>query len=387
MKTPIWFSITPQSPIHIGSIKPNLNFLETKEAIPGAVVRGAIAEYFLYQNKENKIKNFINKLRFGFFRPSKFASLLSLPLPITAMTCKKHPGFLSEGGHGIFDTLIPMIVYYELKKLGGNFVCPFLLRCEKCKARAEKEKGFYIKEKNYEKVEIYKFSQTKVAINPKTKTTEEEMLYSVTALKPKVVFCGKIFIEEEKIKVLKEAVEKVGIGSLTTRGYGRVVFEKEDNLLNQIENIKERFEKFNNKIKKVWNDLLSITLNQEKLPQKPQHKYFAITLISPAILKDETGLPSLNLKISLNGKVYTPILKFVTSEFIGGWSTGWGLPKETTIGTQIGSVFVFKINQQKEALILKEFEELEQIGIGERKEEGYGEILVCHPFHQEVIPV
>jgi len=34
-----------------------------------------------------------------------------------------------------------------------------------------------------------------------------------------------------------------------------------------------------------------------------------------------------------------------------------------------------------------ELERLEAQGVGERTDEGLGEVLVCHPFHQEVMPI
>jgi CRISPR-associated protein Csx10 len=32
-------------------------------------------------------------------------------------------------------------------------------------------------------------------------------------------------------------------------------------------------------------------------------------------------------------------------------------------------------------------ERLEETGVGERTDEGFGELMVCHPFHLEVEPV
>jgi CRISPR-associated protein Csx10 len=52
----------------------------------------------------------------------------------------------------------------------------------------------------------------------------------------------------------------------------------------------------------------------------------------------------------------------------------------------MGSVYVFRVNASPEAL-LPFLQELEARGVGLRTDEGLGEILVCHPFHREVMPV
>ena len=52
----------------------------------------------------------------------------------------------------------------------------------------------------------------------------------------------------------------------------------------------------------------------------------------------------------------------------------------------MGSVYVFHSERSMEE-ILPELERLEAQGIGERSQEGLGEILICHPFHREVMPV
>jgi CRISPR-associated protein Csx10 len=52
----------------------------------------------------------------------------------------------------------------------------------------------------------------------------------------------------------------------------------------------------------------------------------------------------------------------------------------------MGSVYVFRTEASQEEL-LPFLENLEARGVGIRTDEGLGEILVCHPFHQEVMPV
>lgn len=282
-----WLSITPKSPLYIGFTKPKFNFLFTQDVIPGSVLRGAIAEYFLYRQEDSKILEFLEVTRFGFFRPSATGLQVSLPLPLSSLSCKRYQGFKSLGdSHGVMDSLISLVAYKELGKelenMGSRFAVSFLLRCEKCNSRMEKFSGFYVKNGSYKDVNVTKSSQTKVAINRKRKSAEEGLLYSVTAIEPRIVFTGRICIDENKIPILKQAIEKMGIGGLTTRGYGRVEIRIEDDLLTQSEDdIKKRINSFNSKLNECWTDLLSINLSDNSLPEKPEDLYFSAILISP----------------------------------------------------------------------------------------------------------
>jgi len=381
MKKLNWISITPKSPIHVGEPKPAFSFLPTKDIIPGSALRGALAEYLLMQGRESEIKEFVQNMRFGFFYPSTYPTLHPLPLPVSALECKKEPGFKSEGSHGIFDTLLASLAFEELKRF-TEFPVPLTFRCKECDSRMDKTSGFYIKEKGYKKVEIERTSQTKVAISRRRKVAEGKMLYSITAIKPKNVFVGKIAGDVDKFEVLIDALNEVGIGALTTRGYGVVEARRTEI---KMEGLEERIKSFNRRLEDVWSELASIALNKEKVPENPAGTYFSVDVLSPAILRDNNGLRTLKLQLDLGGKRLSPILFFAQPIFIGGWSTGWGLPKETTYGAGIGSTYVFKVDGEEE--FYEELERIELEGIGERRDEGYGDALICHPFHREVMQV
>ncbi len=224
-----------------------------------------------------------------------------------------------------------------------------------------------------------KISQTKVAINRRRNTAEKEMLYSVTALAPKGVFVGRVWTENGEVRLVKEALETIGIGGLTGRGYGKVELKESEV---KVESIEKRVKDFNEILRRVWKDLTSISISNG-LPNEPQGFYFSLDLLSPAILRDQNGLPT--LKPNLNWRVTKPELVFISnsSTFISGWSTAWGLYKETYMGTSIGSVYVFKVDSEKD-IPYEELEKIELEGLGEKTNEGFGEVLICHPFHKEV---
>jgi CRISPR-associated protein Csx10 len=71
------------------------------------------------------------------------------------------------------------------------------------------------------------------------------------------------------------------------------------------------------------------------------------------------------------------------AEFAGGWADTWGMMKPTALAAKMGSAYVFEWDGNEEELV-PQLERLETEGVGLRRDEGFGECLVCHPFHQEV---
>ncbi len=384
MKEEIFVSITPKSPIYLGEIKPNTSFLSSKNYLPGGLLLGALGEYLVRSKREKEIREITSKIRFGNFFPSRGETLWALPFPATSLECKREPGFKPKC-HGIFDSLLISLAYAELQKAEAKFPVPVDFKCRysdkdsDCNGRTDRASGFFIRETNYKKVTTSKISQTKVAINRRRNTAEKEMLYSVTALAPKGVFVGRVWTENGEVRLVKEALETIGIGGLTGRGYGKVELKESEV---KVESIEKRVKDFNEILRRVWKDLTSISISNG-LPNEPQGFYFSLDLLSPAILRDQNGLPT--LKPNLNWRVTKPELVFISnsSTFISGWSTAWGLYKETYMGTSIGSVYVFKVDSEKD-IPYEELEKIELEGLGEKTNEGFGEVLICHPFHKEV---
>ncbi len=378
--------IKPVTPIRLGSVKPNSQFLSTVDYISGSVIRGALAEYMKRLGKESSIKKLVENSYFSFFYPSNSPETPSYPFPLTSLTCKNNPGFKSDGEecHGVFSQLIPIIALKELKLLGAEFPVDLNFKCDNCGSRMDGITGFYMKGDYYKKVKTEKFSQTKIALNRLTKTSEKGLIYSITALKPeKLFFIGSVYSEEPVAEKIEEALNTVGVGSHTTRGYGRV----EAQIIKPpvFESLDERIKLFNETLRKVWAELLSIALDKSNLPKEPEDEYFTIDLLSPSIL-DDNNMPTLNLKLDFKSESLKQILFLAQPVFISGWSTAYNYFKPTTYGAAAGSVYVYKTSKNLGELIPL-LEKLELDGIGRRRGEGYGEVKICMPFHREVNPI
>ncbi len=402
---PVWLKITPEEPLVLGSERPDAQFLTSRAYIPGRLLRGAWAEWLQVQGKKAEdILKTVQRLRIGNFFPAvdEGELLYALPLPLTAMTCKHHWGFRSEflekhQGHGIVDTLIPQLAYRLLEQAGARMTAPFALTCARCNGRMEPAGGLYGVYQYGRKTGFVRFrprfhAQTKVALNRFRRASHFQMLYTVNALAPAapavmskngakaIVFLGRVHGDSEAVQELRQALEHVAIGALHTRGYGRVKVETA--ALPGWPGLKERVKTFNRLLTALWQDLKRLATNPDELPEKPEGLYFSVDLLSPGVFMNN-GLPELVPELRINGEILRPIWWATRPDMASGWSTAWGLPKPTNLAARMGSVYVYRWDGSLDE-VLPALQTLEAEGLGLRRDEGFGEVLVCHPFHQEV---
>jgi CRISPR-associated protein Csx10 len=399
----MWLKIKPEEPLIIGEVRAGSQFLTSLPFIPGRLLRGSWVERLLIQG-ETEILPKVQSIRIGnFFPTTEWRSMgYALPLPLTALTCKREGGFHSETypqrrGHGIVDTLLPHLAYVLLQERGALFAAPFGITCLTCGSRMEPVSSFYTVYQNggrshYVRTRLQYHAQTKVSLSRHRRASTEGMLYTASALSPRssspdgsaneapLVFLGRVYGDEKAVNDLCRAVNGAAIGALHTRGYGRIWVEEAEV---RLPSLRERVEDFNKILKDLWADLRTLSVNDGDLPSKPEGLYFSVDLLSPAILRDPAGVPTLVLSLNLNGQTLTPVWYQARPDFAGGWAETWGLPKPTNLAVRMGSVYVFRWDGGLEELIAA-LGSVEIQGIGERCDESFGECLICHPFHQEI---
>ena len=398
----MWLKIKPEEPLILGDVRAGSQFLSSTPYIPGRVLRGAWAEWLLAQGHEDILPT-VERVRIGNFfptvewRPIRYA----LPLPLSALTCKKKSGFHREPrpekqGDGVVDTLLPHLAYHLLEKAGARFSVPFALTCSECGDRMEPMRGFYTvyrdgSTERYVQTRLRYYAQTKVGLSRYRRASAEQMLYTASALSPvaehpytgeeaALVFIGRLYGKRENAAALIDAVNHVAIGALHTRGYGRVTAEETE--ITGLPDIVERVKRFNETLAECRQDLKRLAVSADELPTEPEGIYFSVDLVAPGVFR-ESGVLSLVPSLRINGQTLTPVFWMTRPDFASGWSVAWGLPKPTDLAARMGSVYVFRWKGDSETLV-PALERLESQGIGERCDEGFGECLICHPFHQEV---
>jgi len=415
--------IEPKSALVLGSGMDIKNVRTSCEFIAGSVIRGAISQVILgalgigknagrdvlkdprdrtaYENFRSVfLEN--DQVRFGYLYPARVDietafSVDTFPIPITALTCKSARGFgYQDGGHAVLDRLLPALREER-----------FRLLCPKCEERMDQLRGFACREVGgpYTRIALPKKQFIKVGLNRWTETAEEGMLYVLEAILPReidpesgkvkpVKFVGSWIIGDNHKSALEGLLQrfllpeadgyKLRVGSARARGMGELVlwFRETPPSLPSVE---QRLESFQSRCANGAAD--------------PNYVYFSITARSPILVLNDFGQPTMEVTgevLSLYSAApenIEPVSKatFVERTTLTGWSQAWALPKPVLPAIAAGSVFTFKAKRTSgkltgEKALLDFLKSVEENGIGERRGEGLGEVIVCDPFHVDHDP-
>jgi CRISPR-associated protein Csx10 len=394
--------------------------------IPGTALAGSLAAAYrlFYPDDDTGFQNlFLNEqVWFPNLYPASFKKSEIFqndvkspiyPLPKTAQSCKRFPGFrptahekgIDEPRHGVRDTLIDWAMF----ALADQLTTPpdLLLQplkqhkyCEVCRERKLERPmdhfpGYYRRLSGDSAILSAKVGtrlQTHNGINRMTGTVEEGILYNREVIEEDAHFWGLLQITDDFAQPFQDFIEKFAsgeagwlrVGTGRTRGLGKVGLEaKPVDGLTSMDKFRERLEGFNTKLQE--------RAKQFNLNTSPF--YFAITLHSPVILcndwqgyyttMNESILDSMLPASERN--LLQLIYQFSSTRRVTGWNELWGTPRMNELAIDTGSVFLFASKKKVEDTGLVEaLYQLEEAGIGRRKVEGFGRICVSDRFHQEV---
>ncbi|MBE9067525.1 CRISPR-associated RAMP protein Csx10 [Leptolyngbya cf. ectocarpi LEGE 11479] len=404
----IELTITANSALAIGRQKPGGSVSEAMDYIPGTVIRGAIAKALIQAGGQPQPDDDFHKL-FLDETPAIFingyVAIASLGegcyelkdddiqvLPATALSTKNDSGFKPKKA-GVFDSLIDSFCareqgyFYQPNDLKGNAVEPM--------------GGFYSHDGNqkYVKHSVTKRLLTRVGINRRRATAQDEILYSIEVMdeaqgkaekREQTVYCARINVSDDDLAdqlfaFLRKHCRTIRLGGSASRGLGKVKIEfTSKKISDQQAALEKRIKKFNELLKQrwqYWNVLSQATSNPTE-----DRLFFALTLQSDAILSENWQRTMVFSKAMLAQALdidQDSLMLHASHSSYGyrsGWNAAWGLPKDVELITPIGSTFLFSMPEVNPCY--KALAELEKHGIGQRTEEGYGQVRVCHEFHQ-----
>ena len=343
------------------------------------------------------------------------------PIPKTAQSCKRHKGFLpvkgEDGdGHGVRDSLVDWALFKlgdshsslnRLAALNLNKICKF--DNSECKEPLDHFEGYYrrstinserlIRTKNETRL------QTHTGIDRESGTVREGILYNRQVFEEGSKFWGEVRLVDEALVTsfnsflwaVKES-HLLRLGTGRTRGMGKVGINFEiketDTVKDRRTDFNQRTEELNERIQKGIKDAGAGEKDSEKLKGL---YFFALTLHSPVILTDEflryRSRIDAEALCELFGIAYDQQseltnaynMKSVYSNFsnrrITGWQELWGTPRTNEYAIDTGSVFLFQCDKDKREKVLDTLFNLEELGIGNRRAEGFGRVCVSDPFH------
>ena len=177
-------------------------------------------------------------------------------------------------------------------------------------------------------------------------------VYRYIALPAGLVLQGAVLTETpadaEKIeKLLNE--KTILLGKARTAGYGTVRIETK-----------------------------TLDINEGGVTLNGKVDSFTLTLLSPAIVRDENGQPALDISTALNARLGVEVKveeTYQRAEIVGGFNRTWGLPLPQVTAIAAGSFF-----EVKASVDAGELAKLQETGIGERRAEGFGRVAVNLPL-------
>jgi len=407
-------TIRLESPLVLAERKPGEQFVQSLDYIPGARLRGAVAQLLLEEgvcppaHREQHAHCAVADRPFGalFDGPSPAVFRDALPgsasdvLPLTAVSCRRVPGFHGlpgrEGGHGVFDTLLDRTCWEVLAPAGLLYrpCCPVA----GCSAPVERYRAYYGRRAvagalRYFTDHVPVRLLARAAVDRGRRVVAAEAAYTLPALSETYhdsdgvlrpsVFHGEVLVPDDANgALLAEAltrVERLGRGG--SRGFGAVrITVAEAPSPSPLAVRLERFARAMGHRRTQYGRLAPLSA------ASLEGAYFAIDLRSDAILRrggwEPTTVLDADLLRAATG-VADPSLVLVRAYaepgWRGGWHGAWGLPRPPELVARRGSCYLFRTARLDPWLAA--LERLEQHGIGARVAEGYGEVRVCDPFH------
>ncbi len=374
---------------------------EGSETLSGTLVRGALAQAYLQHLGPADAPAFVHAFldeeacRFGAWTPAEQT------LPLTAHTCKRHPGFEADGGHGVVDLLADLIRDRIRGERGPARKCP------QCAADLKPISGYWHDGPRPVHRRTGRMAMAMhVGIDRATVTAAPAVLYSLPTLEPDEptpTLRGWIDADDAAIATIRQLLEAAGgvvrIGHARSRGYGRVRVRLGPTPA-AIADDPQRWEQ--------WSAaLLARIAGPAYDPQ--QFWLFSVSLPAGAIVLDEV------LRYSLDPASMVPWLPpIATSGFdkpalqrpaweyeggrlwwvaahagherLRGWHIAHGLPRADEWLVSRGSVYAYLFQGPADARssLQQRLLQLQQQGIGARRNEGYGQVRICDEFHRRL---
>lgn len=389
---------TTQTPLMLSGSHEVGNVNTSLDYITGTSLRGACAARFLQNAEINdsfyqlfcsddvRFENLypayvkLNESRLPDYFPSQ-------PIPLSARTCKGYSGFydpVEEDQHGVTDTLCEW-------NQGKN--------CGVCDAPLENFEGFYYRagtDRDWNSprlVTVNSLMTMHNEIEDRTQRSEDGALFTFDGKDRWQVFIGNIYFMDEQAtddcatfkKVLQ--FEKggeplmVSIGKRRSGGRGLISVELsvgEDTAFPPrdviYEDFDQRFDEY----------VLRSEMNNDD-----NGVSFTITLFSDAIVTDKwlrskTALTTevLAEELQLENADDLELMKpfFSASRIVSGWNDAHKLQKVDDIAIKKGASFRYRFKGDKQD-IYEKLRKLEKDGIGFRRNEGFGRVIINHPFH------
>jgi CRISPR-associated protein Csx10 len=383
---------------------------ETLPYVPGSTLLGGLAAVHakLGRDREEFTAFFMQEgAIFGNLYPASFDDDPKLedlqddispvhPIPATARTCKRFEGFTfdeideDDPHHGAYDSLIPWAIF----ALSGKTYIEGLEEekyCPECDEPMDRFTGFYRRSRftpqAIGEAKAERSLRTRTGIDRNTGTVKHGILYSRQVLRADNKFWGTVNVPDDRAQAFYDFIEEASdasllrIGNNRTRGFGRITLSLERaEQGDTAETLRQRINDFTAELR---------CQAQEADMDASHAAYVPLTLTADAILYDRL----LRCQTTITPAYLDEVWGLADAELIYqnndrrrvmGWNGLWQLPKPDDIAIAMGSVFLFGFRDPLDEEQLRTLLTMQNEGIGARRREGFGRLVVADPFHWEV---
>lgn len=407
-----------ESAVLLGTDANEAYYNMTRTYIPGSVLRGSLAKQMATQCQHEAHEAHANcdfGRLFGSETMAIFEHLypttaggreLSFPAPLTARSCKYHPGFArgrdkDEQGHGVGDILIRQVVFEEMLRAELPLPALYQPRCPQCQSDVDFYDEFLVMARAdlFDSVPVSVRRTSRTAINRQRAVAADGQLYTLEVVEPMddkrrpTTFRGRVRASPGQIEVLARWLpELAGIGQKQTSGLGQIKVEikRPGELSDPLPALVDRIRAFNAKLKEEWGfyervlaaGFPSLTVKAPTLPNEVL--FFSVDLLSPASLSWHS-LPITSPPPEALGLGHGVHLQraFADYQMIGGWHQGAKLPRRTQLAAAMGSVFLYRSEGYSLDELVKQLKTVEADGLGADRGRGLGRVAICLPFHYQ----
>ena len=388
----------------------NTSDTTTLPYIPGGALLGCLAgaHNIMRHNPAQFTRFFLqDSSGFGNLYPAsvKNASLQNnqlpvYPMPATARTCKRFKGFQFDAEkthdhHGGQDQLLHWALFElsgqsNIQTLNRDRLCTYLLDSgQACNEPIDYFGGFYRRGENdrqWGSLQNRELLRTHTGINRATGTVAQGILYSRSVLAENSEFWGTIWHADETAAELQAFIQEASaagllrIGNNRTRGLGKISLKVEEIQPDTPDALAKRIKAFNDRLRQM-----------AKIDEieTPHNLYVPLTLTSDVILYDHFLRHQKHITPAYLAQAWdiagaALIYGNTHIRHVVGWNDLWRLPKADDLAIGMGSVFLFGFTQPLDDDLLQKLFQLQRQGIGSRRKEGFGQLLIANPFHWEV---
>ncbi|NEP57870.1 MAG: hypothetical protein F6K31_12740 [Symploca sp. SIO2G7] len=355
----VTFLLHTQQPILATSLQGDPNSDVSYPYIPGSMIRGVLIGRYLKRHGLRATDDILDSQRFPdvtrlFFDPQKTRYLNAYPADIQQNRTLPVPrSWYKDKGIEFSETEDTTV--YDFSKIPVDDLeedlSPKLLEEKFCTVQDEDVLVYRVKRR----INIHNQRDRKKGRGTETNGA----IFSYDAIDAKQTFYAVVLCDSEEDKKIIEPLlqpEDIWLGGSQSAGYGHTKIELVANDSDWQEvgiPLEERIQR---------NENLTITLLSDTIVRND----YGQVVVDSEVLRQLLSA-SLDVELQLEaGGVYT------SSLVAGGFNRKWGLPLPHTPAIAAGSVLVFnKVNLDPQKIQI-----LEQQGLGERRVDGFGRIVV-----------